>query len=73
MSINARKSSNHLEFSNIVGARPYGAAATCGELQDIRFIFYSLQIIAKRSISVGEMYSTICAEWAAHHFGLGST
>jgi len=39
----------------------------CGALTDN----YKLQIITKRSIFAGEMYPTICVEWAGGHFGLG--
>jgi len=31
------------------------------------------QISQKRSISAGEMYQTICVEWADDHFGLRQT
>jgi len=34
---------------------------------------YRLQIITKRSLFAGEMYSTICADWVADYFGLRLT
>jgi len=50
-----------------VGTRPDGR---CG----MRLIpdNYRLQIITKRSIFDGEMYSTICVEWTGDHFSLDS-
>ena len=43
------------------------AAATCGPSG------YLQTDVTKRSISDGEMYSTICGEWAGDHFGFSLT
>jgi len=41
-------------------------AATCGSPGYYR---YRLQIITEQSIFTGEMYLTICVEWASDHSG----
>jgi len=45
-----------------------GAAETCGPPGLLLVTDYQ-----KKNISADEMYSTICVEWAADHFGLSLT